>query len=345
MAIYLILFAASLLLLMVKNRRLTFYMGNFLLLMMACMCAFRGENVGIDTATYVSISETAYKLEHYSLIDPLYGYLGLFLYDKTGDYRYFQILVGVATYLPLFYIFNKKSQNLAVTVFIFLFATNRYFFETFNIARQCAATSWLLLCWCCLEEKKKVLATVCFIIALGFHHTSIIYFPLALMAYKVKLSNKVVSVSVVATFLFTLFVSDMSMLVSLQQMLFTDEFIGKYNTYEAKLARSIWGLLPVVLPYTAISLLFYKKYSESFIFRIFAYGTIFANFISVLPMAYRISYGIIALEPLIYPMILNVVKFRDLVVSIMICLLIFSLFDFFTTYEKARLVPYEIFSI
>ncbi len=343
MLIYFLIFSFSLFLLLVKKRK-KIIGCNLLLLLMAVMCMLRGEDVGIDTANYIDIFDSGYRLAYYVIKDPIWGGLGTLLYQTTGDYRLFQILMGIITYLPLFVVFNKKSDNITISILIFLFATNRYFFETFNMMRQAAATSYLLWCWVVFSEKKYLKAIALFVIAEGLHHTSLIYLPLAIMAWKIKLSNGTVIIAVVATLLFSLVFSSMDLLVSIEKLFLSEDSIGKYDTYAKDLARSIWGVLPVNLPYSFITICFYWMNRDSFIFRLFAYGTIFANFISVLPMAYRISYGVIVLETLIYPTLLTErSKYRQLLYIVVFCLIVFSLIDFVTTCDIAKLVPYKTF--
>ena len=344
MYLYIICFFFSLLFLLIKNNRIRTVGCNLLLLIMAAMCILRGDNVGIDTQNYIDIFDSEYRLAYYIIEDPIYGALGTLIYQSTGDYRILQVLMGVITYLPLFVVFNKKSDNIAISVLIFIFATNRYFFETLNMMRQAAATSYLWWCWVVFSEKKYLKAILLFVIAAGLHHASLIYLPFALMAWKIKLSSSIVTVAVVGTLLFSLMFSSMDLLVSIEKLFIPEDSIGKYDTYAKELARSVWGLLPVILPYSFITICFYWEKQDIFIFRLFAYGTIFTNFISVLPMAYRISYGIIVLELLIYPTLLTErSKYRQPLYIVVFCLIIFSLFDFITTCDIAKLVPYKIF--
>ena len=346
MLLYFIIFTTSILLVFVKKKRIRVLGCNLLLIVMAVMCMLRGEDIGIDTVNYIDIFNSRYRLAHYLIEDPIYGALGTLLSQTTSDYRYMQILMGLITYLPLFVIFNKHSKSIAISILIFVFATNRYFFETFNIQRQAAAASFLLWCWVMLNEKKYVKAIVLFIVAAGLHHTSLIYLPLAFVALKVKLSNGTVVIAIITTLLFSLLFSSMDLLVSLERLLLSEDTIGKYDTYAKELARSIWGLLPVILPYSFITVFFYKRQRRSFYFRLFAYGTIFMNFISVLPMAYRISYGVIILELLIYPVLLTQKsKYRQLLFIVVFCLIVFSLYDFITTCDIAKLVPYRTFQL
>ena len=311
---------------------------------MTLTCALRSENIGSDTLNYVSIYDSVIGLAYYIEKDPLFGILGMLVHAVSGNYQIFQILIGIITYFPLFIIFNKYSDDIAVSVLIFIFATNRYFFETFNIMRQAAAASYLLWCWIMVDNKKYWKSLILFLIAAGFHHTSWICFPIALLALKVKLSIKTICISLLGTLVFSLVFSNMNILVSLQKIFLSNETIGKYDTYEKELAKTIWGLLPIVLPYACISILGYGQYKDNYIFRLFTYGSIFTIFISVLPMAYRITYGIIILELLIFPMMLKrKSNNKFLIQCIIICLIIYSFIDFLDTCNLAKLVPYQIF--
>lgn len=346
MAIYIIIFVSSLLILLIRNAKIKKISSNLLLLVMTLTCVLRSEDIGSDTLNYVSIYDSVYGLAYYIEKDPLFGLIGLLVHLFSGNYHIFQILLGIITYFPLFIVFNKYSDNIAISVLIFIFATNRYFFETFNIIRQSAAAAYLLWCWVMVDKKKYWKALSLFLIAAGFHHTSWICFPIAIVALKFKVSIRTIGVFIFATLIFTFIFSNMEILVSLQKIFLSNETIGKYDTYEKELAKTIWGLLPIVLPYACITIIGYRQYVDNYIFRLFAYGSIFTIFISVLPMAYRISYGIIILELLIFPIMLKSGSNNKLLTQcIIICLVIFSFTDFLNTCYLAKLVPYEIFKL
>lgn len=344
MILYIVIFVSSLLILLIKDKKIKTISSNILLLLMTVMCCLRNENVGSDTLNYISIYDSIYGLTLYLGSDPLFGIIGLFVHSFSGNYHFFQILLGIITYFPLFIVFNKYSKNIAISLLIFIFATNRYFFETFNIMRQAAAASYLIWCWCMVDKKEYWKAIILFLLAAGFHHTSWFCLPVAIFAFKVKLSIKTIVIFIFGTLIFTLVFSNMEILVSLQKIFLSNETIGKYDTYEKELAKTIWGLLPIVLPYACISIYGYNQYKNYFIFRLFSYGSIFAIFISVLPMAYRISYGIIISELLIFPILLERGSNNKLLTQcIIICIVIFSFIDFLNTCHLAKLVPYEIF--
>ena len=314
------------------------------------MSAFRAETVGIDTHNYVEIFDSGYRLAAY-VSEFIYSGLGLLIYDYNEDYRWFQVIMTFFTYLPWFFLLNKKSKYFAVSLILFVFSTNRYFFETFNMVRQAAATPYLLWCWVMLYENKYWKSILCFIIALGFHTSSLIYLPIAFVAYKWRFSNNLVVATQVFTLIFAFVFSDMSVITNLITAILPSglqELFGveHYSGYREELARTTFGLLPMLLPNAFITVCYYKTNSDDLLMRIFVYGAVFLNVISVYPMSYRMSYGLIALEVLLFPTLLKVRSpYRNMLKLVIACIVIYSLFDFFTTCDLAKLVPYKTFTM
>ena len=119
MYLYLLIMLLSILLLGVKNKNVKSIGCNILLAFMAFLCVFRGEDVGIDTVNYKDIFDSGYRLAYYLIKDPLYGVLGTCIYNWGLSYEVFQILMGVMTYIPLFIVLNKRSDNIAISILIF----------------------------------------------------------------------------------------------------------------------------------------------------------------------------------------------------------------------------------
>lgn len=347
---YIMIFAISILCLRIENKRYVKIICNIILLLMMYMTAFRADTIGIDTHNYKDIFESGYRLAAY-IKEFLFSGLGLLIYNFNEDYRYFQVLMALITYLPWFYLLNKKTDNIAVALLLFVFSTNRYFFETFNMMRQAAATPYLLITWFLLYEKKYFYAVLAFIIAVGFHTSSLFYVPIVFIAWKWTFTQRSIKILILGTLVFAFLFANMSTITNLISMLTPiafQELIGldHYASYRQELARTTFGLLPMLLPNAYIAFFYYEKNKDNFLMRIFIYGAIFLNIISVYPMSYRISYGVIALEIFLFPLLLNYKsKYRNGLIFVILCIVLYSLFDFFTTcyMGAASLVPYKNF--
>ena len=350
MLLYLLIFIFLFLCLGLKNKKHVKYICNALLLLMLYMTAFRAETIGIDTHNYVDIFDSGYRLAAY-VKEFLFSGFGLLVYNYNEDYRYFQVGMAIITYLPWFYLINKKTENIAVALLLFVFSTNRYFFETFNMMRQAAATPYLLITWFMLYEKKYIWSLISFIIAVGFHTSSLFYVPIVFIAWKWHFKSKTINISMLATLVFAFLFANMGTITKLVVMIIPAAFqesigVEHYAGYRQELARTTFGLLPMLLPNAFIAFFYYAKHKENLLMRIFVVGAIFLNIIAVYPMSYRISYGVIALEIFLFPLLLNDKSpNRKSLVFVLLCIVLFSLFDFFTTCNMgaASLVPYKKF--
>lgn len=348
---YIIIFAFSFVALAVRDKKLSRLLCNALLVFMFLMTAFRAETIGIDTQSYKDIFESGYRLAAY-IREFLFSGIGLLVYNYTEDYRLFQVIMAFITYVPWFYLLNKKSTILPLSLLLFIFSTNRYFFETFNMVRQAAATPYLLLCWIMISEKKYLKSLLFFAIALGFHKSSLYYIPIVFVAWKWTFKANTIRIMQIATLSFAFLFASMSTITNLIQAVVPDVFLNSiisvdhYADYREELARSFWGLLPMLLPNAFVACFYYYKHKENLLMRIFTVGSIFLNIVAVYPMSYRITYGVIALEVLLFPLIFHDrTKYKSFLVFVIACIVIFSLFDFFSTcgMELARLVPYKSF--
>lgn len=148
------------------------------------LMAFRAEGVGRDVAAYHkafdNIAAADGITEIFEGVDgaPVYCLLAK-LVSYIGDYRLmlivtaFIILGSVAVYIYHF------SDNVAISIYCYVVLY--FYLHAFNISRQFLAVALFLLALCFRKEKKLVLCSVFFLLALGVHSLTAIAVPLLLI--------------------------------------------------------------------------------------------------------------------------------------------------------------------
>lgn len=197
MAVYLIGFALSVLLIAISEKKHTtvFIIGSVAALLIPCLiAAFRAETVGTDVTVYVTklvdAAGSADSLEQY-----LSGYWSIgYRNQYISDYEIaFSLMVYVLTKLtgslpvvlfaiqalvvvPIYTALSKNRKNapvwLGMLVFYLLFYN-----ATLNMMRQWIAIAFLLLAFPYLQEKKYFQAVLFSFVALLFHLSAILVVP------------------------------------------------------------------------------------------------------------------------------------------------------------------------
>lgn len=331
-----------------KNKSGNTLLALCLLIVMGLMSALRGPNVGVDTPTYLANYNNYTLYQRYSEEFLFYAIVDFFYNTRIGA-NWCQFFISLITYLPLGWIILNKTKNACLAVLVLIISANGYFFETFNITRQAAATSFLLCAYVWLEERKIKLAIFALIMAVGMHTSSIIYLPIILLAWKVKISTKLASYTVIGSLVFAFFVSSIDTITN-AILYFSALGIGgteKYEhfaDYELDQARNINGLMTLLVPFSSLCLYAYNYYKNHIIMRLFFFGVVFLNIVSIMPTSYRMAYGLTCTEILLYPMIFySKIKRKWIAVSILSVTLFFHLWKLKSTLIGGSLIPYDTF--
>lgn len=283
-----------------------------LFIVMFVICAYRHSSVGADTAMYLNIYSSPRLLEYY-IDEPIFYWLVKTINDIGLSALDCQFIMSMLAYIPMLFLFKRKSCNISISVLLFVVAYNSYFLESMNIVRQSISTPFLLWAYVLIDEKKYWKSIFCILIAIGFHSSSLIYVPLILVAYYVKLSKNIVLILISSTLAFALVFSNVAIIQDLIRLLEKNPILGldkysHYTDYKIELSRTIWGLIPMLVPTCAIAIYSYKILEGNFLSRLFCYGVMFLCIVSIMPTSYRMAYGIVALELLLIPQILKVNK-------------------------------------
>lgn len=163
----------------------------FLLLPLFLLTAFRDVSVGNDTLNYynafkyISLQPSIIEAIKHSRFEIGYVFLNYFISCVTDNYYVLQFLMTVIIYKSLYDFLKKKSENLAMSCFIFL--TLRMFIGPMNTVRQWLAISFLFYGISQLEKKNKFKFLLFVLLASTFHKTAIIFSVLLILPY---FSNK-----------------------------------------------------------------------------------------------------------------------------------------------------------
>lgn len=348
MELYLAFFIVALAGSFIVNRKVNVSVAFLILLAMCVIVALRAPDIGSDTDMYMSSYRRIKSMERFES-EFLFYNLGVFVIKHGYPREWMQVLVTVLTYLPLMWLFPKWSKNACLSVFVMIVAVNGYFFETFNIARQAAATSFLLCAYVAIDNKKMLQALIWIILGVGFHTSTLIYVPFILFAYKVELPTVTAYVVLGCSLVFAFVISNVGIITGLikQYSEYAYGDTGKYVeyvTYKLAMARTVMGMVSMLLPPSALCAYAYDRFKDSFLVRIFFWGCVFFNIVSIMPTSYRMAYGMVCAEILIYPLVLkSEARHKWIPVSILVMVCLYWAVKLSDNLKFSQIVPYSTF--
>lgn len=322
------------------------FMNILVLIILLLLCAFRGEYVGADTSTYLSIYDSELYLEDYNN-EYVFYFIIKFLRELGFSSIICQVVMACITFIPLIFLFIKKSMMPSLSILLFLIAINGYYLETYNIVRQSAATVFLLWAYISALENNWKNVIAFFLIALGFHTSSLIYILFFIIALYCRFTYKVVVISILGSLFFAFILSNISFLTNIINSLQNIDILGFGNyshfaDYKLDMVRNLNGLITLLLPHSFLCLYSYKKYKENILFRIYFCGCVFLNIVSIMPTSYRMAYGLTALELILFPMVYKEnMKFRYMAIILLSILTYFYLSRIDEGYTSS-IMPYYL---
>jgi hypothetical protein len=172
----------------------------FITILLIILAGFRGVTVGRDTDQYSEIFDSiknhslSYCLKESSVE---YGYT-IFQYlvvNLGGNYQMFLLLTAILTLCPVGYIIYKYSKHPWISFLIFIsfpvFTT-----LAFSALRQGIAMGFILFAFHYSQKHQLYRYLICIIFAYFFHATALIFLPVYWIS-KIKLTNKVIFISIV----------------------------------------------------------------------------------------------------------------------------------------------------
>jgi hypothetical protein len=211
-----------------KNSRSPKYFPVFIsALILIGFAGLRSGDVGTDTNNYIGIykafvkdSKSIFEMETSIEL----GYL--FLQELTSLFskEYWAILVSTAvlSVLPYYYIINKLSKNVILSVFIYI--TLAIYLIFFNAGRQGIASAIASISVIYLIERSIIKYVICIIIASLFHTTALIMLPFYFILNRKVTFNNILIYTVIGVISFSFLSSFLS--------LFSSGIEERYAVYE-----------------------------------------------------------------------------------------------------------------
>lgn len=210
MAVYLLSFAVSLMLIAFseKRRKEYFIFFSVIALLIPCLLAgFRAETVGTDVLVYVKpMVEAAKNADGFKdywnsswfsvwrdkfVYEHEIGFAALvFAVTKlTGSLPMVLFAIQAVTVVPIFAALAKNRKNAPVWPGMLVYYL-LYYNSTLNMMRQWMAMGLLLLAFRMLSDKRYGWCAVWTLLAITFHYSAIIVFPVYFVWWALKLFSK-----------------------------------------------------------------------------------------------------------------------------------------------------------
>lgn len=228
----------------------------FLILPMACLVAFRGEEIGSDTINYVRAYEFIEVLPTYEMflkdmgrMEPGYMHLSYFLSHYGFSYFQFQIVVAFFIFYSFGKFIVKYSPNISASCFVI---STGALYLSMNVMRMELAIAILLFAIPYIQNRQWVRFLIVVFIAFLFHKSSLVFlimYPLGVLKYNRKITTLIILSSVAIAFMG---VSFFQFLTSELDM-YEGYTGGKYFSED----RSLVGVSIIFLE-TLLTLLFFK---------------------------------------------------------------------------------------
>lgn len=173
-----------------------------LFLLMMLLCCLRAYDVGRDTHNYVFFAENP---GFFNLAwGPIYWFFVEISQYTPLPATTFLSLMAFFTYIPLMVISSKYSMRPALSVLLYMIPSALYFYETFNLARQMLAISYILLAIVMIAENRRKLSIITAAIAFLLHPYTFIFFAFY-FGYKFRFTQKKVYLLVLGSAFLGLF--------------------------------------------------------------------------------------------------------------------------------------------
>lgn len=311
-----------------------------LMIMLIFFAGFRAITVGTDSVNYFLFFD---RLSHnnltfeYSRYEPLYKFINFLVFKLGFEYEGVTLISSILTIIPLYVVFNKSSKYPLYSWFVYLAFC--YYFQSFNILRQCIAASWILLAYCYFDGSKSLASkenrkTLVFtIVAVLFHYTAILAFLVYFLYYLTVKHNKWFLIQF-STLSFGLLFSGMIFNAILKALPFYQVFNLKED-----LLSNIINL--IILNVAFIILNYFVKVKDKWFCLFFCY-IVFSNLVLQLPFASRpIMYAGIALTVFFPNFIENNKLGREYKTWVLFFLTSYCLFRFSRLFGGGDIFPYD----
>jgi transmembrane protein EpsG len=283
-------------------------------------------NFGNDYFSYLLIYNEINQDISYSLSGASRHELGWVIINIIFGKLSFEALIFFTSFINcvLFYFFIKKN----VTKKLFYFALIIYYFDTnfflinLSAIRQSIAILLVLSSLEYLAKKKHIKFLITFILALNFHNSALVLFPVVIFFYNFNGLLTPIYVTLFSSIYFTTYL----LKNYLQQyvLILTNFFFA--NRYSTEYSDSDMSIVNFISYLVLLIFLFYyhnkfeKKYQ--FYLKLLIFGIVIIPVDFIIPLTARITYYFMTLSIIVFPKLLSLIT--DYKIKIMFLILIFS---------------------
>lgn len=217
---------------------------TFLILFL--LVAFRTENIGNDTKTYLNFfnKTCAVKwslLEGDSHFEKGYIILNILISYISSNSRFFMIFMSLIFNFVVFYFIKKNSKNYLLSVLIYICML--HFYNSMTMMRQFCAIIVLLSAFKFVKEKSVVWYIISVVLASLFHSTAWLGL-LIYVAYNCRYTNKRAIIILIIAIICTMFVTPLMDVIA--------EWVGRNNFYNERqdgqsLANMLYAIVYFVM--------------------------------------------------------------------------------------------------
>jgi hypothetical protein len=216
-----------------KNNKTLFFISCFVLFAVA---ALQHPLLGKDSGMYLRSFQSLKIGGTTPISEPLWKWVATCIGKVGGNYIVFQVIYYLLVLSPVFYVIYKKSTHFQLT--LFLFYAFFYYLNSYCILRQSLAVTLIIVFYYVLFEKKYILASIFYILAVLTHTSAAIaILPVAFLF--IHFSKKQIIYILIAAFI-------VGILLPIEKFSF---FLGPYKKL---LTHPKWGLRPDTYVYTAV---------------------------------------------------------------------------------------------
>lgn len=302
MTIYLILLL-SLIILTCASRRVRYadWIGLLLILLVACL---RSEYVGIDLQSYVMCftgeltTKSEYGFQLYMSIIRMF----------TDSSQLFIAITSILSIVPIFLFLKKVSDNTMLSLLLYFLLGQIGLLFTFSGLRQALAIAITVWVYYFYDQRRFVYAFGLLAIAFFFHNSAIFVLPVLLLTIY-KIEKKIAIWLLLGTAIFgffggiglDLFSRAINHFPFFSAIPGLERYISKYADYESDLNRNIFGLIPLIVPYTLIAIYSQYKGLDNIYTRIYFIGVCFSNILVSHSIIFRYTMPFTLMVLVVFP--------------------------------------------
>lgn len=115
--------------------------------------------------------------------EPLYNLLGYIVIQFSNNFQWIIVITSAIYIYTIMYTLFRDSPNPPLSIFFLV--TMVYYFDSFNIVRQCLGCAFVLMSLRYVVDRNPIKFSLCIFVATGFHISCFIFLP----AYFIPLLN------------------------------------------------------------------------------------------------------------------------------------------------------------